>query len=50
MYKKMYYTLFNAITDAMGLMEAHKYQEAVTLLERASRETEEIYISREGEK
>ncbi len=49
MYKKMYYILFNAITDAMELMEAHQYQEAVTLLERATRETEEIYISQEGE-
>ena len=45
MYEKMYYTLFNAVTDAMELMEQQKYQEALTCLEEASRETEEIYIS-----
>lgn len=45
MYEKMYYTLFNAVTDAMDLMERQEYQEALTLLERASREAEEIYIS-----
>jgi len=49
MYKKMYYTLFNAVSDAMDLMEAHKFQEAIMLLERASQETEEMYISQEGE-
>lgn len=45
MYEKMYYTLFNAVTDAMELMEKEEYQEALTRLEEASRETEEIYIS-----
>lgn len=45
MYEKMYHTLFNAVTDAMDLMEQQKYQEALTLLEQASREAEEIYIS-----
>ncbi len=45
MYEKMYYKLFNAVTDVMELMEQQKYQEALTLLEQASREAEEIYIS-----
>lgn len=45
MYEKMYYKLFNAVTDAMEPMEQQKYQEALTLLEQASRDTEEIYIS-----
>ena len=45
MYEKMYHILFNAITDAMDLMEGQKYQEALTLLEQASREAEEVYIS-----
>lgn len=45
MYEKMYYTLFHAITDAMGLIETQKYQEALTRLEQASRDAEEIYIS-----
>ena len=29
----------------MELMEAQKYQQALTLLEQASREAEEVYIS-----
>lgn len=48
MYKKMYHTLFNAITDAMELIEQQKYQEALNLLEGATRSTEETYISRES--
>lgn len=45
MYEKMYYTLFNATTDAMKLIEEQKYQQALTCLEQAGRDTEEIYIS-----
>lgn len=45
MYEKMYYTLFHAITDAMELIEKQKYQEALILLEQASRKAEDIYIS-----
>lgn len=45
MYEKMYYTLFHAITDAMELMEKQQYQEAMTRLEQASRDAEDIYIS-----
>lgn len=45
MYEKMYYTLLHAITDAMELMERQEYQAALLLLENASREAEEIYIS-----
>ena len=45
MYEKMYYTLFNSVTDAMELMEQQKYQEALSRLEQASRDTEEIFIS-----
>lgn len=45
MYEKMYHILFNAITDAMDLMEEQKYQEAMTLLEQASRDAEEVYIA-----
>ena len=49
MYEKMYHTLFHAITDAMELMEEQRYQEALFLLEKASREAEEIYISEKKE-
>lgn len=48
MYEKMYHTLFNAITDAMELIERQKYQEALNLLERATRNTEETYISQKN--
>ena len=45
MYEKMYHLLFNAISDAMDLMEEQKFEEAFYLLEKASKETEEMYIS-----
>ena len=45
MYEKMYHKLFNAISDALELMEDQKFEEAFYLLEKASKETEEIYIS-----
>lgn len=45
MYKKMYLTLFNAITDALGLLEEKRPAEAVSLLKRAQQDTEEQYIS-----
>ena len=42
MYKKMYYTLFNAITDAI---EEEDKEKAVEILKNAQIETEEIFIS-----
>ena len=44
MYEKMYYTLFQAIADAMELIEARKDLEALTRLELASRESKQTYI------
>ncbi len=43
--RKMYYTLFQAIADAMELIEGQNYQEALTRLELASQETEQTYIT-----
>lgn len=43
-YRKMYHTLFNAITDALQLMEAEQYTDAAICLAAAQCETEEIYI------
>ena len=43
--RKMYHLLFHAVTDAMDLMEEQKYQEALSLLERASRDAAEVYMS-----
>lgn len=48
MYEKMYRILFNAVTDAMELIEQQKYQEALNLLEGSARSTEEVYISQES--
>ena len=44
MYEKMYYTLFQAIADAMELIEEQNYQEALTRLELASLESKQTYI------
>ena len=43
-YEKMYYTLFNAITDALWLMEAEQYSNAAICLATAQCETEELYM------
>lgn len=45
MYEEMYHTLAGAVANAMDLIEAHKYQEALMVLEKAGKEAEEIYIS-----
>ena len=42
MYQKMYYHLFNAITDAL---EENKIDDIKKLLIKAQQETEEIYVS-----
>lgn len=44
-YQKMYTTLFNAITDALGLMEENQTFIAMDRLKRAQQETEELYIT-----
>ena len=43
-YQKMYYLLFNAITDALGPMDAQNYGEAKETLISAQQKAEEIYI------
>ena len=43
-YEKMYFTLFNAITDALRLMDAEQYADAAIRLAAAQCETEELYI------
>ncbi len=45
MYKKMYFTLFNAITDALELIENRRPAEAASLLKRAQQSAEEQYIN-----
>ena len=41
-YKKMYYHLFNAVTDAL---EENNIEKIKTILIKAQQETEEMYIS-----
>lgn len=44
-YQKMYTKLFNAITDALSLLEDGDLPEAKAVLKRAQQATEELYIS-----
>lgn len=44
MYKKMYYRLFNALTEAMEHMLRMEYEEAYRILEKAQIDAEEIYL------
>lgn len=44
-YQKMYTTLFNAITDALNLLEDGDLWDARAVLRRAQQATEELYIS-----
>ena len=46
-YQKMYSTLFNAITDALWLLENKNSSEAIALLKQAQQSTEEQYIEAE---
>ncbi len=44
MYKKMYYRLFNAITEAMEHILRMEYSEAYHILGQAQADAEEIYL------
>lgn len=46
-YKKMYMTLFHAITDALELLEEDHRIAAVGRLKQAQQEAEELYLSQE---
>ncbi len=46
-YKKMYLQLFNAITDALALLEAGDADSAAQILASAQQRGEDLYISRE---
>ena len=46
-YEKMYYTLFNSITDALRLLEQEKTTDAVIVLATAQCKTEEMYMADE---
>ena len=44
-YRKMYYTLFNAVTDALQFMENGYSAEAIDLLKQAQQSTEDQFIN-----
>ena len=47
MYQKMYYTLFNAMTDALQAMSRQNYGIAREILEKAQQAAEEIFLDAE---
>lgn len=47
MYKKMYYRLFNAVTEAMQHILRMEYAQAYSVLQKAQAETEELYLAGE---
>lgn len=49
MYKKMYYHLFNAVSDALEALAQKNYGQAETLLKTAQQASEEVYLSQNGE-
>ena len=48
-YKKMYFHLFNAVTDALAQMERQNFGAAAELLVQAQQACEEIYLDAEDE-
>ena len=44
-FKKLYFTLFNTLSDAVELINTHDYEEARLLLIHAQQEAEECYIT-----
>ena len=44
LYKRMYYHMLNAITDALAQMEQQNYGMALKRLKRVQQETEEMYM------
>ena len=45
MYEKMYYILLEAITDSLEMIEWQEFQGALTRLETACLDAEEIFIT-----
>ena len=43
-YKKLYFALFNALTDAVESLEAQNISLALDLLKTAQQEAEDLYI------
>ena len=48
-YEKMYYLLFNAVTDSLRQMEAMNFGTAAEILKQAQIRCEEIYMTEAAE-
>ena len=48
-YKKMYYRLFNSITDALAALEQQNFGATAEILRQAQIDSEEIYLDAEDE-
>ena len=48
-YKKMYYRLFNAITDALAALEQQNFGTAAEILRQAQIDSEELYLDAEDD-
>ena len=48
-YKKLYFHLFNAVTDTLQAIEQQNYGQASAILISAQQETEEMYMDEEEE-
>ena len=46
-YKKLYFHLFNAVTDALRQMERQNFGAAAEILRQAQIDSEEIYLDAE---
>ena len=46
-YRKMYFTLFHAITDAIQNIEQQNYGEAMKILVKGQQDAEDIFIETE---
>lgn len=49
LFRQMYFHLFSALTDALRFLQAGDTEAAVQRLTAAQQETEEMYISAEGD-
>ena len=48
-YQKMYFLLFNAVTDAISSMEQQNFGQAVQQLKKAQADCEELFMDAEDE-
>ena len=49
MYKKMYFHLFNSITDALTALERQNFGAAAEILRQAQNDSEELFLDAEDE-